>query len=85
MRKFCYRCYQDGKKCEYATPKFNDNAELIPEPNDKIKERFGGRIAKDVLDNSWDICYGCPRLVGSISSTCRGILVVEVGGAVEKL
>ena len=35
-----YSCYYDGKECKNAIPKFDDKGNLIPESNDKIKEKY---------------------------------------------
>ena len=37
--KLCYKCYYDGRKCERAVPKFDEDGNLIPEPNQQIKEK----------------------------------------------
>jgi len=71
MTKAIYVCYYDGKYCEKAIPKFDESGVLIEEPHDEIMKKYEGIIAKDQIENSWDICDKCDRN-GCISGLCCG-------------
>lgn len=70
-----YSCYYDGKECKNAIPKFDDKGNLIPESNDKIKEKYGHFIAESYLNKCWDVCDKCDRNY-TIGGCCYGRLKI---------
>lgn len=70
-----YSCYYDGKECDKTVPKFDDKGYLIPEPNDKIKIKYGHFLAEHYLDECWDVCDKCERNC-TIGGCCYGRLKI---------
>ena len=73
-----YICYYDGKECNKAIPKFDEKGNLIPEPNTKIKEKYGHFLSERYLDECWDVCDKCDRNC-TIGGCCYGKLAIDDG------
>ena len=71
--KAFYCCHYDGNECDKVVPKFDDKGYLIPEPNDKIKDKYGNVVLDTLLNEGWDICDECKRNY-SLSAYCYGTL-----------
>ena len=76
MTQAYYSCRYDGKDCDKAIPKFDDKGYLIPESNEKIKEKYGNMVAPFVLNESWDVCDDCKRNY-CIGGCCYGRLKIR--------
>ena len=73
--KVIYNCHYDGKQCEYAVPKFDENGYLIPESNEQLKTTYPNIFSQHIIDRSWDKCLRCQRNL-SIDGCCHGRLEI---------
>lgn len=76
MIRMCYVCKWDGQKCERVTPRFDDDATLIKEPNDEVLEKYSGKIRSELVNAGWDACETCGRC-SIMGLPCYGYLACE--------
>lgn len=75
MTKAIYVCYYDGKKCEKAVPKFDENGVLIKESHENIMKKYGKIMNNEQISYSWDKCDSC-KAGCTISGLCHGRLEI---------